>query len=175
MKRTELEHVLRASAAITNDASFVVAGSQAVLLPCPDAPADLLLSNEVDLCPAVHPEKADLIDGAIGRLSLCHDTFGYCVDGVVPPTATMPADWMKFSTLCCIGEITVVAPDLHDLAVSKCVAARDQDAQRARALLRHRMIGPLRREARLRSLDAAGPSIEKLVAWAPRRAREAET
>ena len=50
MKRIELEHVLRASAAITNDSSFVVVGSQAVLLPYPDAPAELL-SNEVDLYP----------------------------------------------------------------------------------------------------------------------------
>jgi hypothetical protein len=32
MKREELEHVLRASAAITLEHSFVVVGSQAVLL-----------------------------------------------------------------------------------------------------------------------------------------------
>jgi hypothetical protein len=39
MKRSELEHVLRASAAITLENSFVVIGSQAVLLDFPDAPA----------------------------------------------------------------------------------------------------------------------------------------
>ena len=69
MRRAELEHVIRASAAITGDKSFVVVGSQAVLLPYPDAPAELLLSNEVDLYPAMHPELSDLIDGAIGQLS----------------------------------------------------------------------------------------------------------
>jgi len=46
MTREQLEHVRRASAAITADTSFVVIGSQAVLLQCPDAPAELLASNE---------------------------------------------------------------------------------------------------------------------------------
>jgi hypothetical protein len=39
MKREELKHVLRASAAITTDKSFVVIGSQADLLPYSDARA----------------------------------------------------------------------------------------------------------------------------------------
>jgi hypothetical protein len=173
MNRTELEHVLRASAAITNDSSFVVVGSQAVLLPYPDAPADLLLSNEVDLYPAMHPEKADLIDGAIGQLSMFHDTFGYYADGVGPETAKMPADWMQFATLYYIDKITVVVPDLHDLAVSKCVAARDKDAQWIRALLRHGMIDANRLVARLRTLDPGSVPVETLVAWAQRRAHEA--
>ena len=64
MKREQLEHVLRACAAIVNENSFVVVGSQAVLLPHPNAPSELLLSNEIDLYPAAHPELADLIDGS---------------------------------------------------------------------------------------------------------------
>lgn len=172
MKREELEHVLRASAAITNDKSFVVIGSQAVLLPFPDAPADLLLSNEVDLYPSMHPERADLIDGAIGQLSMFHDTFGYYADGVGPDTARMPTDWMAFAKLYYIGEITVVSPDLHDVAVSKCVAGRDKDADWIRALLRHRMIDAARLETRLRALDSATMPVERLVAWARRRVQE---
>ena len=175
MKRAELEHVLRASAAITTDKSFVVIGSQAVLLPYPNAPAELLMSNEVDLYPALHPGRADLIDGAIGQLSMFHDTFGYYADGVGPDTARMPADWMQFAKLYYIGEITVVSPELHDVAVSKCVAGRDKDADWVRALLRHRMIDAARLEARLRSLDSAAMPVERFVAWARRRAQEAST
>ena len=67
MTRDQLEHVLRASAAITTDKSFVVVGSQSVLLPFPNAPTELLLSNELDLYPAMHPERSDLIEG--GQLS----------------------------------------------------------------------------------------------------------
>lgn len=175
MKRHELEHVLRASAAITNDNSFVVIGSQAVLLPFPDAPTELLLSNEVDLYPAMHPEHADLIDGAIGQLSMFHDTFGYHADGVGPETATMPADWMTFAKLYYIGDLTVVSPDLHDLAVSKCVAGRQKDAVWVAALLRHHMIDPTRLEQRLRALDPARCPIEHHVAWALRRIEESKT
>lgn len=77
MQLPELEHVLRAAAAISLEKSFVLVGSQAVLLVLPNAPAALLVSSEIDLYPALHPEKADLIDGAIGALSTFHDTFGY--------------------------------------------------------------------------------------------------
>lgn len=92
MKRPELEHLLRAPAAIAKSQTFVVIGSQAVLLPFFDAPAELLTSNEVDRYLATHPERADPIDGAIGHLSVFHDTFGYHADGVGPDTATMLND-----------------------------------------------------------------------------------
>ncbi len=175
MKRVELEHVLRVSAAITLDNSFVVVGSQAVLLEFPDAPAELLLSNELDLYPALHPERSELIDGAIGQLSMFHDTFGYYADGVGPETAVMPSDWMTFAKLHYIGELTVVCPDLHDIAVSKCVAGRDKDADWVRALLRHDMIKINRLVERLGQLDPVQHPSERLIAWANRRAAEAAT
>jgi hypothetical protein len=173
MKRVELEHVLRASAAITLDTSFVVIGSQSVLLDFPDAPAELLLSNELGLYPALHPERSDLIDGAIGQLSMFHDTFGYHADGVSPDTATMPADWMTFAKLHYIGELTVICPDLHDIAVSKCVAGRDKDAGWVRGLLRHHIITIDRLVERLQQLDASAHPPARLIAWAQRRAKEA--
>jgi hypothetical protein len=174
MKREELEHVLRASAAIAQENSFVVIGSQAVLLPYPNAPADLVLSNELDLYPAMHPERAELIEGAIGVLSMFHDTFGYYADGVGPETATLPDDWMNFVKLYYIGEITAVSPDLHDIAVSKCAAGRDKDADWVRALLRHRMIEPDRLLERVRALNADRYPVDRYVAWAQRRIQEAQ-
>ena len=173
MKREQLEHVLRACAAIANEKSFVVVGSQAVLLPHPDAPAEVLMSNEIDLYPALHPELADLIDGAIGQLSMFHDTYGYYADGVGPSTAKMPDDWMDFAKLHYIGDITVICPDLHDLAVSKCVAGRDKDADWVRGLLRHGLIELPRFIERLSALGFADTESERLHAWAGRRAAEA--
>ena len=61
MKRSQVEHVLRAAAAITQETSFFVIGSQAVLFHFPHAPEDLTHSRELDLYPAFSPEKADLI------------------------------------------------------------------------------------------------------------------
>jgi hypothetical protein len=68
MKRSDLEHVLRAAGAITNQRDFIVIGSQSILGQFPDAPAALLVSDEVDLYPRDRPDLADLIDGAIGEL-----------------------------------------------------------------------------------------------------------
>jgi hypothetical protein len=76
MKRSEVEHVLRAAAAIAQEQAFVVVGSQAILLPFPNAPEELTVSRELDLYPSLNPAKADLIDGAIGAMSSFDETFG---------------------------------------------------------------------------------------------------
>jgi hypothetical protein len=173
MKHEELLHVLRASAAVTQEHSFVIVGSQAVLLSHPNAPDELLRSRELDLYPAMAPEKAELIEGALGALSQFDDTFGYYADGVGPETAVMPADWITYAQLHYIGELTAIVPDLHDIAVSKCVAGREKDAAWVAALLRHKMIELPRFIERLRALDPARHDLDRLVAWANRRAAEA--
>ena len=173
MKREEAEHVLRAAAAIAQEQSFVVVDSQAVLFSLADAPADLLLSRELDLYPALHPEKADLIDGAIGALSSFDDTFGYHADGVGPETAVMPADWMSRASLHYLGELTVICPELHDLAVSKCVAGREKDAYFVEVLLRHRLVESETLRQRLCLLDPQRHPHAPLHAWLARRLAQA--
>lgn len=173
MKRTEVEHVLRAAAAITQETSFVVVGSQAILLPFPHAPDELRVSRELDLYPALHPEKADLIDGAIGAMSSFDQTFGYHADGVGPETAVMPDDWHTREHLYYLGEVTVICPEIHDLAVSKCVAGRDKDADFVRALFKHQMIElPVMLE-RINQLDAVKFPVQQITQWTQRRASEA--
>jgi hypothetical protein len=174
MKRSQVEHVLRAAAAISQEHSFVVVGSQAILLPFPDAPEELLVSRELDLYPALNPAKSDLIDGAIGAMSSFDETFGYHADGLGPETAVMPADWETRSQLFYVGEVTAICPDIHDLAASKCVAARDKDAAFIRGLLKHRMIGIDLLLARISQLDAAKHPVEQIAEWARRRATEAQ-
>lgn len=49
MTRSELEHLIRAAAAITNEYEIVVIGSQSVLGALPNAPAVLLRSMDADL------------------------------------------------------------------------------------------------------------------------------
>jgi hypothetical protein len=46
MTRAHLEHIIRAAGAIADLEDVVVIGSQAVLGGFPDAPAELLVSNE---------------------------------------------------------------------------------------------------------------------------------
>jgi hypothetical protein len=174
MQLPEVEHVLRAAADITKEKSFVLVGSQAILLMVENVPQELLVSTELDLYPAMHPEKSDMIDGAIGALSTFHDTHGFHADGVSPETAVMPPDWQDRQTLHYLGELTAICPELHDLAVSKCVAGRDKDAQYIRALFTHDMIDLKTLIERIATLDAARYPIAHVIAWAERRAREAQ-
>ena len=175
MTRSEVEHVLRAAAAITREQSFVVVGSQAILFAYPYAPQELLASRELDLYPALNPGKADLIDGAIGAMSSFDETFGYHADGVGPETAVMPPDWESRMQLHHVGDVTAICPEVHDLAVSKCVAARAKDADFIRALPRHKMIDIDVLLRRIALLDVARYPGATIAAWAARRAAEAQS
>lgn len=173
MKRTQLAHVLRAAAEISGEKSFVLVGSQAVLLLLEQPEGRLTLSEEIDLYPAVAPDKADLIDGALGALSPFHDEFGYHADGVSPDTAVMPADWMDRAVFHYFGDITAICPDLHDLAVSKCVAGREKDAEFLRALFEQGHLEVNVLIERIRQLDGTQYPVGSIEAWARRRHADA--
>lgn len=173
MNRSQLLHVLRAASEVSGEKSFVLIGSQAVLLALDEPGPSLTKSDEIDLYPPMAPEKSDHIDGAIGALSRFHDQFGYHADGVSPETATLPADWMTRSTFHYFGDITAICPDIHDLSVSKCAAMRDKDADFVRELFRSQHIVLTVLEERIRLLDSAVHPVESILAWARRRASEA--
>ena len=143
MTREQLEHIIRASASIANDPEIVVIGSQSILGRYPDAPADLLVSAEADVFPRNHPERAELIDGAIGELSSFHSTFGYYAHGVGPETARLPAGWEE-RLVPVAGPETQGATGLclepHDLVCAKYVAGREQDRAFARTAARHGLV-----------------------------------
>ncbi|HMR04253.1 MAG TPA: hypothetical protein PKA88_00685 [Polyangiaceae bacterium] len=95
MKREQLEHIIRAACTIADDGELIIVGSPAILGQFPAAPDELLVSMEAGVYPKHHPERSELIDGAIGELSMFHDTFGYYADGVAPDTAVLPQGWEK--------------------------------------------------------------------------------
>lgn len=138
MRRDQLEHVIRAAAAVARDDDIVVVGSQAILGTAPDAPAAMLTSIEADVFPRRHPERADLIDGAIGEGSLFQDTFGYYAHGVGPETAKAPRGW-EDRLVRVEGPGTAGARgwclEPHDLVLAKCVAGREKDLAFAREAL----------------------------------------
>lgn len=165
MDRSALEHVLRAAAAISNEREFVVIGSQSVLGQFPNAPPALLASIEVDVYPRHAPEKSDLIDGAIGELSVFHQTFGYYAHGVDETTATLPSGWAdrlvpvhNENT----GGATGWCLDVHDLAISKLAAGREQDFNFLQVLVRERMVDASVLRDRLGSLVLPDDRIEAM-------------
>jgi hypothetical protein len=143
MKLSEVEHVLRAAAEVTQEKEFICIGSQAILGQYPDAPRELRVSMELDLYPRTHPEKSELIDGVLGELSPFHATFHYYAHGVGPTTAVLPSGWqnrlVKLTSPNTNGAVGWCI-EVHDLAVSKLVAGRDKDKEFVSALLRHNLV-----------------------------------
>jgi hypothetical protein len=127
VNRSQLEHIIRAAAGNADTNDIVVIGSQAILGAFPDAPSELLVSIEADVFPRDRPDDAILIDGAIGERSVFHETFGYYAHGVGETTATLPKGW-RDRLVPIRNENTRGATgwclEVHDLAVSKLIAAR---------------------------------------------------
>ena len=170
MQRSQLEHLIRAAAELTNQYEFVVIGSQSILGAVETPPLECLLSMEADLYPLNAPELADLIDGAIGELSMFHDQFGYYAQGVSPRTARLPAGWFdRVVRLQTAGTNQRIAYCLDpvDLFVSKACAAREKDADFNRALLVHRLVTMDDAVARAANLEDAKESA-RAVAWIKR-------
>ncbi len=140
MTRSQLEHVLRAAAAISECSTIMVVGSQAILGEHPDAPPELLVSMEVDIYPLERPERADLIDGAIGEVSAFHETFGYYAQGVGPETATLPRGWERRLVRIVASPAVGLCPETHDLVLSKYAAGREKDRDYVRAAARHALV-----------------------------------
>lgn len=145
MTREELEHIIRASADITNQYEFVIVGSQSMLGSVPHPQRVFTVSMEADIYPLQSPELAEQIDGAIGEGSLFHQTHGYYAQGVGPETAVLPADWMQRVHRVqsrntndrvgyCLG--------LLDLFLAKAVAGRDKDREFCMALLEFGYVTP---------------------------------
>src|SRR3989337_15720 len=93
LRRSQLEHVIRAASSIADDREIIVIGSQAILGQFPDAPLSLLTSVEADVIPKNRPELAELVEGSIGEGSRFHATFAHYGNGVGLDTAVLPAGW----------------------------------------------------------------------------------
>jgi hypothetical protein len=124
MKRSELEHLIRAPGSIAND------------------PAALLISAEADLFPRNYPELAELIDGSIGEESPFHELYRYYAQGIGERTAILPHGWrnrlVPVNNPNTVG-ITGLCLEVHALAISKYVAGREKDLEFTRRLAKYQM------------------------------------
>ena len=156
MKRTDLEHILRASKGTTGETEFIVIGSQAILGAFPDAPRALRESMEADIYPRFRPDLSESIEGSLGRYSQFDQTFGYYADGVSPNTATLPKGWEE-RLIRLTNENTGGAVgwclEPHDLAFSKLAARREKDLSFVGHLLRFKMIRPSQMKRLIQSVE----------------------
>lgn len=145
MKRSELEHGIRAACEVAGDNELVIIGSQAILAQHPDSPPEATLSMEMDAYPRNRPDAADRIDAVLGERSLFHDTHGFYVHGVGPETAQLATGWQE--RLVPIRNentrgYTGWCLEAHDIAVAKLLVGREKDRVYVVALLRERLIDP---------------------------------
>jgi hypothetical protein len=163
VRRTELEHLIRAAASVAEDDDIVIVGSQAILGQYPEAPESLLVSREADVFPRNHPERGDEIDGSLGDGSYFDSAYGYYAHAVGPETAVAPNGWEQ--RLIPIrnentGGATGWCLEAHDLVLSKCVAGRDRDWEFAEEALRHRLVDSDELRRRLDDLPVAGERLD---------------
>ncbi len=169
MNRTQLEHIIRASAAICGDDRFVIIGSQAILGQFPAPPPELVTSVEADVYSVRSPADTDLIDGSIGEGSPFHRAFGYYAHGVAEETAVLPPGWKdRLIPLRTpgTGNATGLCLEVHDLAAAKLACGRDKDILYVSALLRHRLADAAVIQDRISRLQPPYPEL-----CAPRLAR----
>lgn len=165
MKRANLEHIIRASADIADDDEIIVVGSQAILGQFPDAPEELLRSNEADVYPRNRPERWALIDGSIGELSPFHETFGYYAQGVQEGVATLPDGWQdRLQPICNPNTrgATGLCLEIHDLLIAKTIAGREKDREFVEAAMRHGLADPDTLRQRLAATQV-GPEVRALA------------
>lgn len=145
MRREDLEHVIRASADITNQYEFIIVGSQSILGAIPNPEAEFTVSAEADIYPLHAPELAEAIDGAIGEGSHFHETHGYYAQGVGPETAVLPSGWLtrvhRVQNSNTQGRVGYCL-DLCDLFLSKAVAGREKDRAFCIGLFKYGYVTP---------------------------------
>jgi hypothetical protein len=169
MRRSDLEHIIRAAGDVLGEDTVIIVGSQAILGSFPEEalPLDATRSLEADVLPLndLDGSKADLIDGVLGELSRFDESFGIHADGVSSETATLPDGWRErlipYSNASTNG-ITGLCLERHDLCVAKLAAFRDKDRQFVGALLHTRLVSPDVLSERL-ALTKIPPEMEEAI------------
>ena len=169
MTRDQLEHAIRAACDVAEDSEVWVFGSQAILGEFPDAPEALRASIEVDMQPKNRPDKADLVDGALGEMSQFHKTHDFYIHGLLIDSSAFPKGW-QHRAIPVVDEISTRGKigwcvEKHDLAASKLAAYREKDRDFVRTLLIDGMIAPETLIERINLLNIDEELRDRLLRW----------
>ncbi len=129
MKKSEVEHVLRAAGRIVGETQFIIIGSQSIHAKYPDKFSGAAISAELDIIAKNKPDRTDLLN-VIGVDSPFHEIYGYYADPVDETTAMLPKGWKGRLVNLKVGDTEGVAGlclEPHDLLISKYYARREKD------------------------------------------------
>jgi hypothetical protein len=131
VKKSEVEHVLRAAGAITGETQFIIIGRQSIDANYPDQFVGAKISFELDLFAKNRPERTEDLN-AIGQESQFHESFGYYADPVDSTTAVLPKDWkgrLVNLPVTNTNGVTGLCLDPLDLLISKYAARQEKDVE----------------------------------------------
>jgi hypothetical protein len=140
MTREQLEHIIRAAGAVTDQKVILVLGSQSILGHDGPIPEKLLGSSEADVFPLKAPDK---VDGSIGEITQFQHTFGYYAHGLPPEACPLPKGWDKRLHLIQnenTSNVMGLCIDARDLACSKLAAGRPKDLDFVEEMIKHRIV-----------------------------------
>ena len=145
MRRSHVEHVVRAAGKICEDTEFFIIGSQSLHGKHPDLADEILVSQEVDIFAKNKPNNSDYLN-VIGVDSPFHQAYGYYADPVDEHTAVLPRDWKSRVSHLQMSDATpglkAYCIDPHDLVVAKLAAAREKDQIFILELLVRKLVDP---------------------------------
>jgi hypothetical protein len=173
VRRSELEHVLRAASQVLGERNLLVIGSAAILGTYPESmlPPTATRSDEADIASFddVDGAKATQIDGAIGELSPFHAEFGYYGQGVDLTTAKLAPGWRERlvryrnrNTAPGVG----LCLERHDCVASKLGAFREKDREFAQALIDGLLVDGGVVAERVTQIEDLEPRLRaRILAW----------
>jgi len=182
MRRSQLEHAIRASCQIIGHPAVIIVGSQSILgsISETDLPAEATISMEIDILPIADSNEetarlADIIEGVAGELSPFESMHGFSIDGVDLDTSILPPGWRdrlvkvhNANTAAPTGEpiFTGWCLDKEDLCVAKLCAFRDKHREFVRALLDASLVDGTTIQQRLEALPSKDqPAATTAMAW----------
>lgn len=166
MHKSDLEHIIRAAAAVSNSYEIVVVGSQSILGSIDHPPQECLVSMEADVFVLGNERLSDLIDGVLGEGSAFHDSFGYYAQGVDETTSTLPDGWqqrlVRLQSQNTDGKVGYCL-EVTDLFLAKCAANREKDRDFNIALLRHGVVDAREALSRVHTMPLDEEAQERIA------------
>jgi len=143
MRRSDLEHIIRAASSLTGEKEFVIIGTSAIHAQRRQLPSHLLTSQDVDMYIKGSEVNSPELAASLGEGSPFHDEFGYYAEDVFPGLAKLPNGWESRLVLLSndnTGGAVGWLLDTHDLVLSKYAASREKDRPFNREVIRHGLV-----------------------------------
>lgn len=177
MHKADLEHIIRAASALTNQYEIIVVGSQSILGSVDSPPEECLRSKEADIIIPGNELLSDMVDGALGEGSPFEDSFGYYAQGVDSTTCTLPDGWrdrlVRMQSENTDGKAGFCL-DVTDLFLAKCAANREKDREFNLVLLQHGIVNAKTAQGRVASMPVDEQTKSRIGNLISRLATEAE-